>query len=291
MKTQCNLLGVPLIVGGTRVKFGEFPHQTEVGYARRGDELSAVKWYCGGSLISERFVLTAGHCITSGQGKPRYVRFGLITKLSYSSTDNIFSVEKTFVHPNFDSSTPSLYNDIGLLQLGGAVKFSETVKPACLNTEHILPFDTAVASGFGKTNFHDKTESIRLMKVTLDLIDSTTCAKLESSVVSSQICASVLAGGKDTCQGDSGGPLQVVLPHPICTYCIIGITSYGRQCGHANTPAMYTRVSYFIPWIVHTVWPALLVNSTLSAALAYKQKELQIEQIKNQKETFLSSWK
>lgn len=50
---------VPLIVGGENATAGEFPHMALLGYTVKG----VVIWACGGSLISEKYVLTAGHCL------------------------------------------------------------------------------------------------------------------------------------------------------------------------------------------------------------------------------------
>jgi secreted trypsin-like serine protease len=55
-------------------------------------------------------------------------------------------------------------------------------------------------------------------------------------------------------QGDSGGPLHVRMSEPYCMFDIVGITSFGSICGSRNSPAVYTRVSRFIPWIESIVW-------------------------------------
>lgn len=55
-------------------------------------------------------------------------------------------------------------------------------------------------------------------------------------------------------QGDSGGPLQVVLDNPYCMYSVVGVTSFGKFCGFKNSPAVYTRVSSYVPWIESVVW-------------------------------------
>lgn len=124
---------------------------------------------------------------------------------------------------------------------------------------------------FGGTNkiryvFPDANEGTpNLMKVTLDLIDYSVCNQSFSSevggnslrhgIVTTQLCAGNLKGGKDTCQGDSGGPLQIVKKDSYCMYAIIGITSFGKFCGFKNSPAVYTKVSYYVPWIESIVWP------------------------------------
>lgn len=87
------------------------------------------------------------------RGKPRYVRFGLITKLSYSVTDNIHRVMQNILHPNYTTEGTSQYHDIALLKIAPPVEFSETLKPACLNRAHNVKSPTAIASGFGKLNY------------------------------------------------------------------------------------------------------------------------------------------
>uniref|UniRef100_A0A8D8YYK7 Serine protease snake n=1 Tax=Cacopsylla melanoneura TaxID=428564 RepID=A0A8D8YYK7_9HEMI len=127
---------MPLIVGGQRALYGEFPHQTELGYWEAGAPMEDVKWVCGGTLISERFVVTAAHCIVTRMGEPSFIRFGLITKLSYSVSDNIYKIARCFVHPNYTAEDMNDYDDIALVQIEDQVEFSETLRPACLNVNH-----------------------------------------------------------------------------------------------------------------------------------------------------------
>lgn len=56
-------------------------------------------------------------------------------------------------------------------------------------------------------------------------------------------------------QGDSGGPLQVPF-NAGCSrlYLQIGIVSFGEGCAFPDTPGVYTKVSFFIPWIEGIVW-------------------------------------
>ena len=54
-------------------------------------------------------------------------------------------------------------------------------------------------------------------------------------------------------QGDSGGPLQVRAHSSMCDFDVVGITSFGLGCAKPDTPAVYTRVSKYVPWIESVV--------------------------------------
>lgn len=247
-----------LIIGGQVTKPGEFPHMAAVGWTNN----SKVDWKCGGSLISEQFILTAGHCSSTYGIFPDIVRLGdqNLAKQDDSAEPQEYQIASVITHPNYRHS--SSYYDIALIRLNERVKFTRFVRPACLWQKTSINSTKAVATGWGQVEFAgDRSDDLR--KVSLNIINNSDCRqlyetskKLRRGIVKAQLCAGYLQGGKDTCHGDSGGPIQVITPKNQCVFHIIGITSFGKACAAVNTAAVYTRVSSYIDWIESVVWPS-----------------------------------
>lgn len=86
------------------------------------------------------------------------------------------------------------------------------------------------------------------------IVDMRACDKWFSEYNTSrqvQICAGG-EKGHDSCAGDSGGPLVKPMSTPIGgRYFLLGIVSYGPTvCGTKNVPAIYTKVSAYMTWIL-----------------------------------------
>ncbi|KAK4881827.1 hypothetical protein RN001_005146 [Aquatica leii] len=258
--SECGIVEVPLIVGGTKAQPKEFPHMALIGFGE--SENSKLQWQCGGALISEQHILTAAHCLYSRDNGPaRRVRLGIININSKNTLQEI-GIVSLIKHPKYEP--PSKYNDVGIIKLSQMVQFNAYVRPACLNSNENINARKAIAIGYGKTSYDSVTGSDDLMKVLLTLVPNNDCQStfstqpekrfIQDGILNSMICAGEEGGGKDTCQGDSGGPLQIVLEQPYCMYSVIGVTSFGKFCGFPNSPAVYSRVSRFVQWIEDVVW-------------------------------------
>ena len=67
---------VKRIIGGIKSELGEFPHFVALGFINQTGHLT---FDCGGSLISESFVITAAHCCSSRNKMPIIARLGKVS--------------------------------------------------------------------------------------------------------------------------------------------------------------------------------------------------------------------
>ncbi|XP_065083649.1 serine protease snake-like [Ochlerotatus camptorhynchus] len=242
---------VDLILGGEDAKEAEFPHQALLGY--RTQDSDEYEFDCGGTLVSEWYVLTAAHCMK--RGKPSFVRLGESNLKQRSAQEFNIEIDYIIRHPQhrFKES----YHDIALIKLMERVYFSNYVQPACLWDDLNDTISPVIATGFGVTESERRSDKLR--KVQLEIMDSSECENIfwglrsfTRGIVDSQLCIGSSRNQGDTCQGDSGGPVQVLLNPNGCIYHVLAITSVGAGCGQAS--AVYTKVASYIEWIENIVW-------------------------------------
>ncbi|CAH2048548.1 unnamed protein product, partial [Iphiclides podalirius] len=245
------------IIGGEIASAGEFPHTVALGYR----ESNKYFFRCGGSLISERHVLTAAHCVNPiDHIPPSIVRLGVVNiSGSHWNADTDYGVEKIYLHPN--STRPRKYHDLAIIKLVKTVQTSDVVYPVCLYTKEKDPTVMLDISGWGKSDVTRAATSEVLLKARLTIVPRDICnqsytvsRRLPEGIIDEQLCAQDTTGNTDTCQGDSGGPLQGLTQtdgHPR----LVGITSFGNGCG-TPVPGVYTRVYKYLDWIEAIVWPS-----------------------------------
>ncbi|XP_069974258.1 transmembrane protease serine 9-like [Penaeus vannamei] len=232
------------IVGGVETEVNEYPWMVSLV------DGSGYYHFCGGSIISSQWVVTAAHCAV-GMTTSDYVLVGDHNLYSGSEANSQWmQIAEIVNHPSYDSNT--LDNDIALIRLKTEIQFlsDNKIAPVCLPTAGEM-YDSvdATITGWGAQQEGGSTSG-PLFEVTVPTMTNTECnTKYGGSITDNMICAGIPEGGKDSCQGDSGGPMVV---EENGKWKLVGVVSWGYGCARPDRPGVYARVTQYLQWISDT---------------------------------------
>lgn len=235
-------------------EFGEYPWQAAVLKRANGEML----YQCGGTLIDDRNVLTAAHCVDGLHPSELNVRLGEWDVSGETEFYNHVEIRAAgvYLHPEFYAG--NLNNDIAVIRLEHFVDFSSNphITPVCLPSKFSdFTNHRCHATGWGKDAFGNSGKFSQILKaVEVPVVETQQC---QHSLQGTRLGASfslhegnICAGGeegRDTCKGDGGGPL--VCSGPDGSIQLAGLVSWGIGCGHTGVPGVYVKVSHYLNWI------------------------------------------
>ncbi|CAH2098474.1 unnamed protein product [Euphydryas editha] len=257
-----------LIVNGVESKPGDWPWHVAIFRLER----DTLKYICGGTLVSNIFVLTAAHCVTINGAAVLPENLGISLGKHNLFGGDVGSQEKQvhqiIVHEEFMHKT--LNNDIALLKMKSSVEYNSVVQPACIwfdKAEEKLPPGQVLGkvTGWGL----DQTESLSrvLREATMPMVQDIDCIRSKPSFYSvilngKKFCAGH-RNGTSACNGDSGGGFFVYIPNEDSPFInnngkgswyvrgivSIGVSRQDTKLCDPNEYVVFTDIAAYTGWI------------------------------------------
>jgi len=239
------------VVGGQPASIAKNPWQVALVWSGGNDNV--LNRFCGASIVSPEWVLTAGHCIDKRLG-PDSIEVlsgtddletgGVRSKVAYYRVHPAYQTVRlggTFIHDN----------DIALLKIDSAAgpKLAGRAVEAFVGLpDRIAVGAPVLVTGWGVTErMYQPTTSLQYVEI--PYVTNQTCNQKRSydgAVTSNMLCAGDNLGKKNPCYGDSGGPASMEVQG---VRRLVGIVSWGTDCQTPYLFAVFARVSQYGEWI------------------------------------------
>ncbi|XP_047508518.1 chymotrypsin-1-like [Pieris napi] len=214
---------------------------------------------CGASIITDRHLLTAAHCIDSvfSWGSLSSSLRATVGTNRWNSGGVQYEIARNITHPNYVSRI--IKNDIGILITRNAIRFTNTISPVTLSFDVVGNGVATTVNGWGRIRAGGAI-SAQLLELQAATIDGLVCMIEVPRVATAinfpsrpppvephiEICTHHSVG-HGTCNGDSGSPLL-----RSDTREQIGLVSWGIPCAH-GAPDMFVRISAYKSWLESSI--------------------------------------
>ncbi|MCZ8077378.1 MAG: serine protease [Paucibacter sp.] len=246
----------PKIIGGKPVGPGSDPWQVSLDVSWIADPFASH--FCGGSILNDRWIVTAAHCVVKLSPKDVIVSAGT-HKLGQGGVR--VNVARIIVNGGYKSTGNN--HDVALLELFDPLPLTVNgaIQPIALGPDEPEGFVAGYednqsvrkgtwlrVTGWGATTEGGpQVRDLRFVEV--PFVERKACNSVpayDGGITENMLCAGQRVGGKDSCQGDSGGPLTTTSG---ATPRLVGIVSFGEGCGRPEKVGVYTRVARYAKWI------------------------------------------
>ncbi|KAK2884829.1 serine protease 33 [Channa argus] len=240
------------IVGGMDASEGAWPWQVDV-------QTTKDQHICGGTIITENWVLSAAHCFPNpSEVSPYTIYVGRYQLNGLNKHQASYRVTRVVIPPGY--TNPESGRDLALLQLSEPITWSDYAQPVCLPTSSTSfpPGMLCYVTGWGDIQNGVALQGAgTLQQVQVPIISQSSCQEMYQTnkdsvdILDDMVCAGFQEGGKDSCQGDSGGPLVCQMLNG--TWVQAGVVSFGLGCAQTNHPGVYARLTSYSSFITNII--------------------------------------
>jgi secreted trypsin-like serine protease len=183
----------PNIVGGSTISYSLSP--SIVSIQVRGYH------FCGGTALSQRYVLSAAHCALLYETSDYSVQIG--SAILYQGGVNV-NVSRIYKHPKFN--TENVDYDYAIFYLESITNYPENVvfvKLPDMPTDNLKTGEEMYVMGWGNTLVEEDDRRF-LRRAVVPIVDIPTCKKNYSwaQITLRMVCAGYTNGGIDSCDGE-----------------------------------------------------------------------------------------
>lgn len=274
-----------LIVNGFSTYAGQFPWHAAL-YHRTS--ATSLEYVCGGSLISDTFVLTAAHCVQDGSREMNTKRVVIFLGLHDRNDFDPAMFQQLLVLEIYTVSGgrwAKLRNDIALLELRSKVRYTDFVQPICIAASEVPVETVGIVAGWGMTEDGYLSQELKSSRMPIVRMIDCLMSDRDSfghSLDSGMICAGYL-NGTAVCNGDSGSGLIAELENG--TWFLVGIVSFTARSrnGSICSPSGYgvfVDVQVYLPWIRNVTERSFSEHESLIGSFASNaSSKIRIEEL------------
>jgi secreted trypsin-like serine protease len=231
------------IIGGIGATSARFPYSAAIYQTT-----PSGTFFCGGALINNQWVLTAGHCVADAT--EFIVQIGSAKLKDADPNRELLSTSTYVLHPEFNPDT--LENDIGLIKFHMPVTFTDYVKPIPFASSDVSAREGAITMGWGQTSDANPGLTENLLFVYVVSITNEECSYYFGAQIKDSMLCVDGNYNQGFCWGDSGGPLVRHVSTGGEEH--VGIASFISQNGCESTdPSGYTRTYFYHDWIQNVI--------------------------------------
>lgn len=192
-----------------------------------------------GSILNQNFVITNARPLAQSFG-PGYLKVVANIQRTWDFSDDSYSIDKIFVHPNFNAETEE--NDIGLLHTDSPIVFNDRVQPIAISAL-FLTNQNGILSGF---NLDDGNVYAPRTSSSQNVISNVECQQILGSlngalIFEAKACILPTVEDQAVCVNDNGSPFVINGE-------LAGISSWNVPCAQ-NSPIVVERIGHHLDFI------------------------------------------